>query len=715
MNKINFILGVHNHQPVGNFDHVFEEAYQKSYLPLLNALLEFPSIKMMYHTTGPLYDWLESNHSEYFDLVKVLLSREQLEMMTGGYHEPILAIIPDRDKLAQIGKMTRYLETKFGQKPCGMWIAERIWEPHLAKSLAQAGVEFVTLDDYHFFSAGLDPESLLGYYRSDEQGYSLNLFPISKKLRYLIPFAQPEDSLGYLREKADESGNNLLVMADDGEKFGLWPGTHEWIYEKGWLKRFFQALDQAMQEGWLRLTTIAQYSAEHAPRGRVYLPTASYFEMSEWSLPAASGAKFHHIAHEFENQGRMEELTPYLKGGFWRNFLAKYEESNWMYRKMLWVSGKIADLDSCIMVDAPDFSGKLSLAQNHLYRAQCNCAYWHGVFGGLYLPHLRHAIYQNLLAAEELINQIEEVDHQFEELKQLDFDADGSDELYLRNFNVGVILSPRQGGAALELDFLPAHFNLLNTLRRQPEAYHEQVNKAGGEVQEGKSIHDQVRIKEAGLESYLVYDQHPRGALIDHFLSEKESPQSLKAGVYYELGADFVNQPYQVVESLSNRTVIELLRIGKIVDNEVELRKTVALSKDGKGLDIGYAISNRSAIPLTIRLAPEFNFALLAGDYPPDYYYQDDQGLDHTALNSMGVSVGVRRFSLYDKYDKVAIHFQFEAPTEVWRYPVETVSLSEGGFERVFQSSCVLPGWNLNVGKGEEFSVRFKLLMEKLD
>src|SRR5216117_3789964 len=74
-----------------------------------------------------------------------------------------------------------------------MWLAERVWEPHLPRVLAQAGVEYVLLDDSHFAQAGLDPDALGGYYLTEDQGVRLRVFPISQRLRYLIPFAEVEE------------------------------------------------------------------------------------------------------------------------------------------------------------------------------------------------------------------------------------------------------------------------------------------------------------------------------------------------------------------------------------------------------------------------------------------------------------------------------------------------------------------------------------------
>jgi 4-alpha-glucanotransferase len=708
MNKIQFIFGVHNHQPVGNFDFVFEEAYQKAYHPFLRILENHPRIRIMYHTTGPLLDWLSEHHPDFLDHIAALAARDQIEIMTGGYYEPILAVLPDRDKNGQISIMNKFIKDHFHSDPQGLWLAERVWEPHLPKPLQESGVKYVTVDDYHFLAAGKTDKELRGYYLTDEQGCKLGIFPINMKLRYLMPFAPVEKAIDGLRDAANNTDGNLLVMCDDGEKFGLWPGTFEWIYEKNWLDNFFNQLEAAMDEGWLKMTTGSEYFRNYAPLGRVYLPCASYFEMSTWSLPPDSGAKFEKLVHRLEKEGQLEEIKPYLKGGFWRNFIGKYDESNQMYRKSLWVSKyleNIEDLDKPLTRKERNLVEKARIA---LYRSQCNCAYWHGVFGGLYLPHLRHAVYANLLEAEKLLNEI--VFKKTFSLKQvIDQNADGHDEIILRSDRIDLMISPQRGGSLLEFSYLPVSYNFLNTLHRQPEAYHEQVASAGDEVREGASIHDLIRAKEAGLDKYLVYDRHLRGGAMDHFLSADDSPESLMQGIYFELG-NFIDEPYLIEQGKGGRG-IQLHRSAPVVDNQVELRKKITLLSKTDGIEFSYEIRNQSPVPLTILFAPEFNFSLLAGN-APDRYYQIDNDTEHFPLNSIGTVDVRKRISLVNDYERFAIHFQFSAKTEVWRYPVETISQSEGGFERVYQSSCVLPVFRLSTAPNDSTKIKFKILLE---
>ncbi|RMF56485.1 MAG: 4-alpha-glucanotransferase, partial [Calditrichaeota bacterium] len=155
MKKIKVAFGIHNHQPVGNFDFVFEEAHDKAYSPFLDLLERHPGIRMVQHYSGILLEWLKRNKPDFLPRLKKLVQRGQVELMTGGFYEPILSIIPYRDKVGQISKLTKFLQQEIGYEPKGMWLAERIWEPHLPKPCSEAGVRYVVLDDSHFKNAGL--------------------------------------------------------------------------------------------------------------------------------------------------------------------------------------------------------------------------------------------------------------------------------------------------------------------------------------------------------------------------------------------------------------------------------------------------------------------------------------------------------------------------------------------------------------------------------
>jgi len=406
-------------------------------------LKEHPAIPVSLHYSGVLWDWLEGRHPEFLEIVAELVEKGQVELLTGGYYEPILPIFPDHDKQGQIEKLSSYLRKRFGCQPRGMWLAERVWEPHLAKPLAEAGVEYVVVDDYHFKAAGLAEEELRGYYLTEEQGYLLKAFPISKELRYFIPFAEPERTIELLRAQASEEGR-LLVMADDGEKFGVWPGTHELVYRQGWLHRFFSLLEENQE--WLFLTTFSGALDRYRPLGRIYLPTASYAEMMEWALPPMAVREYESALGRVEGLPEPESIRRFLRGGFWRNFLVKYPEANHLHKRVLAVGEKIRLLAG--------EEGLIWQAQEELWRAQCNDAYWHGIFGGLYLPHLRRALYGALIRAEALADSLRHLDEKaWVELERRDIDGDGNEEVFLNTTLLSLLFHLGEGGGLVELDY----------------------------------------------------------------------------------------------------------------------------------------------------------------------------------------------------------------------------------------------------------------------
>ena len=474
MSKVSLALVIHSHQPVGNFDHVIEDAYQKSYAPFVRALRVHPRIRLSLHFSGILLEWLESHHPEYFQQLRELVGRGQIELVGGGYYEPILPIIPDTDKHAQLRKLADYLHQRFGQEPRGAWIAERVWEPTLPRPLAQAGVEYVILDDTHFLAAGLQPWQLHGSFVTEEDGFPLRLVPSSKALRYTIPFQEPAETLRILKEGANQH-DSLFAMGDDCEKFGVWPGTYDHVYKSGWLERFFRSLEG--NQGWLETTTVTDYLRSHPPVGRIYLPTASYAEMMEWSLPPEASVDFKACLEESAHIPHGERFQRFLRGGLWRNFLTKYAESNRLQKQMLVVSHRLQKLRASVE-DGTEKAALLAEAQAHLLASQCNDPYWHGVFGGLYAPHLRSALLRHLIQAEFQLDGVDgRPDDALPQIVTTDFDADGNDEIMVRQSISGMILHPADGATASSLRFQPSNVELVNSLMRRPEAYHELVRK----------------------------------------------------------------------------------------------------------------------------------------------------------------------------------------------------------------------------------------------
>lgn len=698
MKRINLILGCHSHQPVGNFDFVFQDAFDMAYLPFVNVLERFPDVRVTLHYTGPLWDWFLAHQPEYVTRLRGLVERGQVEIMGGAYYEPMLCAIPERDALAQIGRMQAFCREHFGTEPEGMWLAERVWEPHMARVLAEAGIKYAALDDSHFLCSGLEPEDMYGCYMTEEEGAAIRVFPILERLRYLVPFHRVQETIEYLRERATEDGSRCAVLHDDGEKFGTWPGTHHSVYEEGWLEEFFTALTENKE--WIQSVTYSEYIKKHRPLGRTYLTCASYQEMMTWALPAYRQRR---LKAARESLARMPELDaqcgPFLRGGFWRNFLTKYPEANTMQKRMLRVSRRLYGLQG-----SHAGSPHLAEAERLLHQGQCNCAYWHGQFGGLYLNHLRSAVYEKLIAADRALDALGGPAGSVV-VSTLDFDGDGRPEHVLETDTLAAFVSPHDGGTLFELDFKPGAFNMLNTLTRREEPYHDALRLEREEEEDGRvrSIHDHFQSKERGLDQILFYDAYRRASLRDHFYGRDLDVEAL----YRNKAADLGNFAQADYASSFRGTELSMWADGAVEcegPQPLRLRKTMALSPRESRAEIAYDISYDGASAFCGIFGVEFSANLLAGGAPDRYYYTPERDLGRPMLGARLREGDLRQFSLRDEWLRLEVAWRLSEPGSFLAFPLETVSQSECGQERVYQGSVVTVAWPVTLKPGARLS-----------
>jgi alpha-amylase len=675
---VNFIFCVHNHQPVDNFDKVFEQAFADAYLPFLDRVEKRAGIKFVAHYSGPLLEWLDRHRPEFLDRLKRLVEAGRLELMGGGFFEPIFTMLPDEDAAGQIGLMSGFLERRFGRRPAGAWLPERVWEQGLVPTLVKAGVKYTVLDDFHFRAAGVAPPDLAGAFITEDRGEILRLFPLQEELRYSIPYKDPQFTIDYLRRFADDSGLRTVVYADDGEKFGLWPNTKRHVYDEGWLDRFLDALEGAAHD--IRTVTFEEVLAKSPRPSRVYLPSTSYREMGEWALPPTAAAEYESLAEELKRQNRFDAAKPFLLGGTWRGFRAKYPEANLMYGRMLHVSRKARA------------SGKRE-ALEELYRGQCNCAYWHGVFGGLHLPHLRGSVYRHLIAAERL------ADGTGAGFEMVDLDLDGAPEVRLFNDKLNVFLSPAAGGSIVELDAREAGVNLLATLARRKEHYHSKIRQATSGSGEAKSIHDAVVAKVGDLDRHLVYDAHSRGSLVDHFFAPDATLEDASKG-WKEIG-DCVNAWYGPVPPDSPK--LKFLRRGRVGGVPILIAKMVVLGEDIKAT---YFIEAEA--PVDAIFGVEFNVALLN----PDAAVSGPEPGRRGKLSDRHEGAG-ERVSIRDEWYGLDLEISATPTPKFWTYPVHTVSQSESGFDLTYQSTAILPHWKIHLEPGKHWTATITHRIQK--
>jgi len=668
---ISLLFGVHAHQPVGNFDEVIAEAHLRCYGKFLRVLERYPEFRFTVHFSGWLLGVLQERYPEDMALLAKMTARGQVEWFGSGDAEPVLAMIPERDRISQLNQLSDRIERYVGQRPKGAWLTERVWESAVVGSLARTGIRFVAVDDYHFLCAGTDARKLDSFYTTEEGGVTLDLFPISEQLRYRLPFSPAAEAVRYL-EELDAQGHRAAIYFDDVEKFGIWPETYEWVYERGWLEQFVEGVLASPR---IRTMSFADYHAGNATRGVVYLPTTSYIEMNEWTLPAPVAREYAALVQQQKDAGVFERHKAFLRGGIWRNFLSRYPESNWMHKRMLGLSARLAALPS------PQRTAPLT---QMLHYAQANDAYWHGLFGGLYLPHLRRAIWNNLIALEAALNQLAAP----AAIQTLDLDLDGRDEIFLRNHETTAVLRNDGDACVIELSSLPLRHNFGDTLRRYAEGYHAKLTQGETAHAEGEGIasaHDRVMFKHAISPEDAIPDTRPRAIGVDQVTGVDGAAHAVAN--YALVKADAAGASFAA--TLGNAQV----------EKRITLRAGgVALDYRATGLAGHWQVQLNLAMPSCDGFAGRY--VLADGSVPCGF--GQDLSLDEVTTLRLedGVLGGV-------------ITLDVEPPARLAARPHLTVSQSEAGFEKIMQAVEITLSWPMAAPpSGSSASAAFRVSLQ---
>ena len=724
-----FILGFHCHQPVGNFDFVFKEVHKKSYSPLIRTLF-WLNVKFCLHASGVLLEWWEENDPGLIEIISEGVNSGLIELIGGGYYEPILAMIPPKDRLKQLEMLNAAIKRLFGIYPSGAWITERIWQPDIIKDLKSAGLNYAFLDDFQFFQAGISPDCIDSVFRTEYGGEYFDIFPIHERLRYKIPFAEPSESLNEILYLNGGRRSYLSVMFDDGEKMGGWPDTFDWVYgkegNKGWLENF---IDKAFSKDYdspysdIIFELPSDLLRNTEKRNQVYLSISSYREMGEWTLPPAT----RDVCEKIKSRNPFVPLS----SGIWHNFLTRYPESNLQHKRMVNLSLKIDRIQET-------YGKNINEATVELLKSQANDAYWHGVFGGIYLPHLRRAVHNALLSAyvfyKDAVNEKIEIEC-------FDFDSDGEKEFLLSNDLWCIIYKPSSAsfsaldyiGKGLihslgdvfclheEYDILKIKEKIKEKNSKEENADSDIKNKSGSEDEPPKTIHDETKYPSDLSENDLL--SH-KGILPSFEILFENKPLYFSCADIKNIcehdGKDYIfveTKAYPVItvrgEALRNNNLNNLTDI-----------KTEGMPDEILGLSIKideavyFFIRSRPKVSGNLQVV--FRFAFPGGDGPA--VSVDINGDVKGINNTMKINNASGRDNfiyLKDSFWGGKITLKERTDSDFLKNydavfkPLTTMSLSENGYERIFQG--IELRYNFNLNTEEDFSSIISIDLEKIN
>jgi alpha-amylase len=261
-----------------------------------------------------------------------------------------------------------------------------------------------------------------------------------------------------------------------------------------------------------------------------------------------------------------------------------------------------------------------------------------------------------------------------------------------------------------ELDVRAIQHNLLATMKRQPEVYHQKV-LAGSSANHDSaaSIHDRVVFKQEGLQERLFYDRFPRKSMLDHFFDLETTLDTVYRGQANERG-DFVALPFQAkLRRGAEKVQAQLRREGNAWGVPLTMTKALTLWAGQDRLQVTYLLEG---LPpgRPFHYAMEWNFAGLPAG-ADDRFFFDAYGESLGQLGNQLDLQNTNHLGLIDQWLGVSIQLIFNRPSHLWAFPIEAVSQSEAGFEAVHQSVCLMPHWIIQGDVQGRWSVTMELVI----
>ncbi len=642
---VKLLLGLNFFQPVGNFDSVLEQCHANCYRPVVELLERHPAIRFHLHFTGNLLEYLIAKHPGTIEKIRLMVDRGQLELVSGAFYDPIMTALRDEDVLGQVHLMNRFLHEQFACRSGAVWLSERIWQDRLILPLRQAGMECAFVDDSAFLAEGCMESGLQSVFTTEYSGRPFSLIPISGHLRRLIPERSLDEFGAYLRRQANRNEAVTLCLFDEADRYGILPGSHKHIFQDSYLEVLFSFLE--MESGNIQTVLVSEMLARDSSKPLIWLGESCPRDISDYSLPLQARKNYHAVVDDLAHRHDFDSLRPFLRGASsWKNQLVQYIESRLLYSKVQRLSAVIPPDDSAL--------------RNLLWQTQSHSAYWHGIYGGAYLPHLRQALWDRVFLLESKLLQGGGLR---EGIQPCDDDLNGREDIQVIHSDLSCVALCGYGGALTSIGTLAGgdSCSVGHSFTRYREIYHEDKNKP-----------------------LPALDWYYRALFQDHFFSLQTTLEKFSECQFGEWG-DFVDQPFEFIsqKSREGQTTLRFKREGGIYPNHRKLPFTVEKQYEfqGRKIRVDYLLSNQSAETINAQFATEVNLGL-CGDADHEFIYLDGE---QVLWPGKIVREGVCSIRICRWLARTAVQLVSDKPVTVWIFPVHTPLNSPKGVESICQ------------------------------
>lgn len=413
--NINFIIGLLHSLPYGTDSTVVSEYYSEVIRPLVSKIYSRKNIPLCMYYSGSLLELLESENGAFFNVVKELSDRKQIEILGGCFYESLLPFVPRPERISGIEKLTTFIRQEFGKRPRGCFIGHGIWSQEMVPVFSTAGMDYAFFPDSHLLHIGVKQSELFRPYITEHAGKTLKLIPYVTSLPDNTYSSKYEDFLSYFLNRA-KSGNVLAVF--DNTSDWAWLSLSEKKKRVGWWEGFIDFLGDKKN---INLILPREFAKQQSDFVRVYFP---------------------------ELVLNQEGKSCAIHTG---EYVSLREEARLLYSKMQYVNTLVNQIRR-------DRARKKA-AKDDLLRGLSGYAYTNRVRGGIGDPVSRFSVFSALLDAEK---NTREKGIFMPSIVKTDYDFDGRDEFLYQGYDINAYVS-QKGGCVFELDYLPSSWNLLST------------------------------------------------------------------------------------------------------------------------------------------------------------------------------------------------------------------------------------------------------------
>lgn len=432
MSRISICLSLKSSQIGPQKNEIFDKDYTTVYKPVMQFLFGNPDFKMTFAFNGPQIEYFEKKHPEFLEILKLLISRKQIEVLGGGYYDPAFPLLFPMDRTGQIELLTSEIRRVTGKRPRGITICGSIWDYSLVTSFNNSGMEYVLLDETLIPSEKLKMVPLI----MSDKGRAISILPLFSSLKdYDKPSA--DSFLKEIQKKCQKAEKNSPVRISESAKCISLQFTHEDFKELLEIN-FLEELNKSLKNQDKFCTdTVYSYLKTTNVRIPAYISSGMSAEVAQWGM----------IPYESVKLDKRYPVTIY-------DLFQIYPQSRALYDRMLYLS--------LLVNQSHGDRQRKNDARQKLWAAQNGDGFICTSKGAFVSSTYRQQAYKNLTDAERILRQCGTFK---ETVSSFDYNSDGLIEYISRMQNYFSVIS-LQGGAIRELDIFKSSGNFADNLNR---------------------------------------------------------------------------------------------------------------------------------------------------------------------------------------------------------------------------------------------------------